>query len=90
MRPDVTEATAHFLWDTAALYLRPRLAPHPDDDLVRDLPIDNGDWSVDWPREFADLHGFSESSYPDWPSDWAVTMRNFGKWLDFGLDAAQR
>lgn len=87
MRPDTMEATANFLWDTAVIYLQPRLAPHPDDDLVRDLPIDDGDWSMDWPREFADLHGFSEMDYPDWPEGAAVTLRNYGRWLEAGLKA---
>lgn len=84
MGSDVSAEATDFLWDTALFYLKPRLTPHPDDDLARDLPIDDGDWSMDWPRDFADLHGFDQSAYPDWPQDTPVTLRNFGIWLDAG------
>ena len=55
---------------------------HPDDDFVRDLPIAEDDWSMDWPREWAERRGFHESNFPDWPKDQPVTVRNFAKWLD--------
>lgn len=84
MQPDVSRSTSEFLWETMAVYLKPRLTPHPDDVLLRDLPIDDGDWSMDWPREFAAANGFHESNLHDWPSDWPVTVRNYGRWLDLG------
>lgn len=60
------EATA-FLWKTALFYIAPRLTPHPNDRLDRDLPVDDGDWSMDWPRDLAREQGFDEELYPDWP-----------------------
>lgn len=84
MSPDVSCRTAEFLWETAIVYLEPQLAPHPDDDLVKDLPIDEDDWSMDWPRAYAEREGFHESNLPDWPKDWSVTLRNYGRWLDMG------
>jgi hypothetical protein len=84
MQMDVSLSTAEFLWETALPYLQPHLTPHPDDDLVRDLPIDSDDFSMDWPREFAERHGFHESNFPDWPEGWSVTIRNYGRWLDQG------
>jgi hypothetical protein len=84
MTADVSPDATEFLWDTALLYLRPKLTPHPDDDLVADLPIDGDDWSMDWPRDFARRHGFDEKFYPIWPEGWPVTVRNFGQWLDMG------
>ena len=57
MRPDVSEQASAFLWKSALPYLellRPALTPHPDDDLVSDLPIDDDDFGMDWPREWAE------------------------------------
>jgi len=84
MAADCSPEAAEFLWETTLFYTKPRLTPHPDDDLVRDLPIDDGDWSMDWPREFAERQGFHDSNLPDWPKDWPVTIRNFGRWLSIG------
>lgn len=88
MAADVSHDATEFLWDTALIYLRPKLTPHPEDDLVADLPIDSDDWSMDWPRDFARRHGFDEKIYPIWPEGWPVTVRNFGQWLDFGRTKA--
>ncbi len=85
MLRNVSSATTEFLWNTTASYLEPKFTPHPDDDLDMNLWIDDGDWSMDWPRDFAERQGFCEKAYPDWPKDWPVTLRNFGRWLDMGL-----
>jgi len=91
MQPDVRPATAKYLWDACLPYLcRTDLTPHPDDDLAADLPIDDDDWSMDWPREFAAKHGFHESNLPDWPDDWPATIRNYGRWLDMALTGGWR
>lgn len=87
MSGDVSEEAARFLWQTTLPYLefhKPPLTPHPDDDLVKDLPIDDDDISMDWPREWAEQQGFHESNLPDWPKEWSVTLRNYGRWLDMG------
>ena len=82
MVPEVSRGSAEFLWDTAVEYLQPRLTPHPDDDLAKDLPIADEDWSMHWPRDYAELHGVDYSDMADWPEGWAPTLRNYGKWLD--------
>ena len=87
MRADVSEEAASFLWQTALPYLdchKPPLTPHPDDDLVRDLPIDADEISMDWPRDWAERGGFHDSNLPDWPKEWPATIRNYGRWLDMG------
>ena len=84
MLEDCSPEAATFLWDTALVYLEPRLTPHPDDDLVKDLPIDDDDWSMDWPTDFARQRGFHESNLPKWPDNQPVTIRNFGRWLSYG------
>lgn len=86
MTDSVDEDTAKWLWDQARPYYEP-LTPHPDDLLSDDAMIDDGDWSMHWPREFAESNGFSDKAYPDWPKDWYATIRNFGKWLDMGKAA---
>lgn len=82
MAVDVSPAASTFLWDTAYTCLKPHLTPHPDDDLIKDLPIDADDVSMDWPREWAESQGFHESNLADWPEGWPVTVRNYGRWLD--------
>ncbi|MEM9311399.1 MAG: hypothetical protein AAGA34_08115 [Pseudomonadota bacterium] len=96
-RPNLTEAEframmekecapdiAQFLWDQCLSYVEPRLTPHPDDHLFDDLKIDDDDVSMDWTREWSERRGFHESNFQDWPSDWAPTVRNFGRWLEMG------
>lgn len=88
MQPDVSPEVSAFLWRMALPYASAwGLTPHPDD-LLSDLPIDEDDWSFDWPREWAEAKGFHESNLADWPDDWPddwpVTVRNFGRWLDLG------
>ena len=84
MAEDVHPQTAKFLWDKALSYVKPTLAPHPEDHLSQDLKIDDDDWGMDWPRDFAELKGFHESNFPDWPEGWPTTVRNLGRWLDMG------
>lgn len=81
MMPDADREVAEFLWQKAIFYLEPHLTPHPDDDLGLDLPIDEDDWGMDWPREWAAIRGFHESNLPKWPEAWPPTLRNYGKWL---------
>ena len=85
MSPDVSGEASEFLWEIALSYLEGwpwNLAPHPDDDLSKDLPVDEEDWSMDWPREWAERKGFHVSNLADWPEDWLPTIRNYGRWLD--------
>ncbi|MEL1251921.1 hypothetical protein [Aurantiacibacter gilvus] len=89
MRSDVSDEAAKFLWDTASRDLGPQLTLHPDDHLTEDLPLDPDNVRLDWPREFAKLHGFDEAQQPDWPEDWPLTVRKYGQWLDLGLRAGQ-
>jgi hypothetical protein len=91
MRADVSEDASAFLWKSALPYLecfRPKLTPHPDDDLVQHLPIDDDNFGMDWPREWAELKGFHESNMADWPEGWPVTIRNYGRWLDMAPAAS--
>jgi hypothetical protein len=92
-RPNPTEAeflammaqacspeAARFVWEQALPYVTPHLTPHPDDLLLDDLCIDDGDF-MDWPQVWADHQGLPESNLPDWPKDWPLTVRNFARWL---------
>lgn len=76
--------TATWLWEQASPYYVNATSPHPDDDLGKDAMIDDGDWSMDWPSQFAKARRFDEDDYPDWPVEWPATLRNFGRWLDMG------
>ncbi len=84
MMSDCTPEVSDFLWRKALFYVEPRITPHPDDDLILDLKIDDDDIGMDWPREWADQRGFHDSNLPEWPKEWPATIRNFGRWLDMG------
>ena len=43
MESDCSTEAADFLWEKALFYVQPRLTPHPDDDLIKDLKIDDDD-----------------------------------------------
>ena len=57
------------------------LTPHPDDHLIDDAMIDEDDVSMFWWGDFAHAKGLDEKTWPDWPQDWAFTVRNFARWL---------
>ena len=84
MAEDCTPDVSNFLWEKALFYVEPKLTPHPDDDLILDLRIDDDDIAMDWPRDWAAQRGFHYSNLPDWPKEWPATIRNFGRWLDMG------
>ena len=84
MEPDVARETAQWLWDQICIYTRP-LTPHPDDLLIDDLRIDEDDVTMDWHSDFAKIHGLIDDAWPDWPREWPITVRNYGRWLDCGL-----
>lgn len=88
MAPDCSPEAALFTWQQALSYVEPRLTPHPDDLLLADLCIDDGDVTMDWPQVWAEQRGFSESEVPDWPTDWPLTVRNFARWLDLSRSGA--
>lgn len=85
MSRSTSPEAAEFLWSNAIAGLDlfdSGLTPHPDDDLAEDLPIDEDEWSMDWPGAWAKLQGWTESDIPDWPDSWPPTLRNYGRWLD--------
>lgn len=84
MAPDCSAQAAQFMWDQLLPYVTPRLTPHPDDLLIDDLRIDDGDISMDWPVDWAEREGLAESDLPYWPNGWPLTVRNFARWLDLG------
>ncbi|HSF11594.1 MAG TPA: hypothetical protein VLA50_01360 [Erythrobacter sp.] len=88
MAPDCSPEAARFIWEQALSYVEPRLTPHPDDLLLDDLCIDDGDVTMEWPEVWAEQQGRSESDLPDWPKDWPLTVRNFARWLDLGRTSA--
>ena len=84
MSSTCSKEVLEFLWERSLAYVEPRLTPHPDDDLILDLRIDDDDVTEDWPRDWARQRGFHESNLPGWPEAWPTTIRNFGRWLDLG------
>ena len=81
---DVRPETAEFLWDQMA-FLLPTIAPHPDDHLWNDLPIDEEEPMSDWWVDFARRHGVAADAWPDWPAGSPCNVRNYARWLESGL-----
>lgn len=84
MAQDRSPEAARFVWQQALFCVEPRLTPHPDDLLLGDLCIDDGDVTMDWTRIWTEQHGLIESDLPDWPKGWPLTVRNYARWLDSG------
>ena len=83
---DVNPETAEFVWFAIIEYLaRWQLTPDPDDHLFIDLPIDEDDPMLDWMPRYARLYGADWKVWPAWPKGWRFTVRNFARWLEFGL-----
>ena len=84
MKGDCPPEVSEFIWEKALSYVEPRLTPHPEDDLTKDLRIDDDDIAMDWPHAWAEQCGFHDSNLPDWPDGWPTTIRNYGRWLEMG------
>ena len=85
---DVRSETAEFLWEQMA-FLLPTVAPHPDDHLWDDLPIDESEPMQDWLVAFAARHAASAHDWPSWPAGSPCTVRNYARWLERGLERAR-
>jgi len=83
MRGDVDIDIAEWMWDNLQVYYTP-LAPHPEDHLLKDACIDDGDVSMDWLPSFAEPRGLQWKQWADWPEEWDLTVRNFARWLQLG------
>ncbi len=81
---DVRPETAEFLWEKMA-FLLPTVAPHPNDHLWNDLPIDESEPMTEWLGDFADRHGVIPQAWPSWPAGSPCTVRNYARWLESGL-----
>lgn len=88
LEPDADLRISEWLWDQAKPYYEP-LKPHPDDHLLRDAMIDDGDVSMDWVSDFAEQMGLDEKRFPDWPVDWELTLRNYARWLQQAMDTGR-
>lgn len=88
MAGDCSGQAARFVWKQTLPYVTPRLTPHPDDHLLDDLCIDDGDIDMDRPRDWAELRGCRYDDLPDWPEGWPVTVRNYARWLDLAAPSA--
>ncbi|MEQ1640731.1 MAG: hypothetical protein ABL881_07965 [Novosphingobium sp.] len=89
MESDVSRETAESLWDLFGSCLPPQVKPHPSDNVIEDLFADKI-FKSQWLYDFAQRNGFDHSDLPTWPSEWSVTVRNFGLWLDMGKAASRQ
>jgi hypothetical protein len=86
LRGDCDRDVAEFAWKIFAEEYSDwgvELTPHPDDNYLRDMPIDPENQS-DWFNDFCDDFALSYRDFPDWPEGEATTVRNFARWLSDG------
>jgi hypothetical protein len=84
LAPICDAVVADFLWEELLPYFKPILTPHPDDDMVADLPIDPEE-PADLTAAFCDRFNIDESNYAHWPEGKSATVRNIACWLASGL-----
>ena len=89
MSRDVDQSVAAWMWNCLVVYYDP-LTPHPDDHLLDDASIDDGDVTMDWLPSFAKAEGLNWKEWPEWPVEWSLTVRNFARYLQLGHDRLQR
>lgn len=77
---DADSDVAKWLRDELHVYFHPRLAPHPDDHLIDDLPIDP-DEPAFWLQRFCTAHSLSAKDFSTWPDEHPLTVRHFAAWL---------
>ena len=83
---DVNAETAEFVWFAMIECLQAwQLTPHPNDHIVKDLPIHEHDLTLDWMPRYAALYGADAKNWLQWPVGWEGTVRNFARWLELGL-----
>ena len=85
---EVRPETAEFLWDRMT-FLLPTVAPHPEDHLWRDLPIDESEPMQEWRNDFARMNGANLHLWPAWPAGSPHTVRNYARWLEAGVVRAR-
>jgi len=84
---DATDTgAAEFLWEELLPYWKPNLTPHPDDDFLKDLLIDDEE-PEDWLKRYCDRFGHDWRSWPPWAAEQPTTVRNFARWLTNGRPA---
>jgi hypothetical protein len=80
--PDVAE----FLWDELVpewAYWHAGLTPHPDDDFLKDLSIDDEE-PQDWLEHYCESRGLDWHHWTNWDRSQPTTVRNFARWLSNG------
>lgn len=77
---DASADIAEFLWDELEFYCDFGLKPHPDDDFIKDLGIDDEEPN-DWLERYCAARGHNWEQWPEWNPDQSTTVRNFAVWL---------
>lgn len=77
---DCEADVAELIWEELLVFYRPDMTPHPDDDFLKDLAIDD-DEPNDWLAEFCKRNGLRERDISDWNLGTPSTIRNFSRWL---------
>lgn len=77
---DADAETAGWLWDELRVHWGSTQTPHPDDDFLRDLPIDR-DEPHDWAEGYCRHFSLPPADIGEWPYGDAITVRNMARWL---------
>jgi hypothetical protein len=77
---DCEADVVELMWDELLVFYRPDMTPHPDDDFLNDLAIDDEE-SNDWLATFCKRNELREKDISDWSKGAPSTIREFARWL---------
>lgn len=80
LRDDCEPDIARLLWTELLVFYQPDMTPHPDDDVIQDMPIDH-DEPNDWLAQFCKINAMRVKDVLPWPQDRPATVRNLARWF---------
>lgn len=89
---DCERDVAEFVWTIFTEEYSDRgaeVTPHPDDNYLKDMPIDP-DNQDDWLGDFCAAQNLRAEDFPRWPEDRETTVRNFARWLSDARNSTMR
>ncbi len=80
LETDCEADIADQLWNDLLLFYCPDMTPHPDDDVVQDMPIDDEEPN-DWLAHFCKINDMRVKDVSPWPQQQPATIRALARWF---------
>jgi hypothetical protein len=89
LRSDCEADIADQLWQDLLVFYRPDMTPHPEDDVIQDMPIDH-DEPNDWLAHFCKANNMRVKDISPWPKNQQATIRNLARWFSENRQRLQK